>query len=88
LSAISLAASTYVLLGMAFVATASDWPPFWPSMGLMTRPIEAFASTGMAAVGLTIVAGFSFGIGALISAAVGGYKVWGWVRGRYLIRAK
>jgi hypothetical protein len=82
LFAVSFMAGTYVLLGFIYVAVASDWPAFWPPMRVMTRPIEALASTGMAAVGLTLVAGFSFVASALIATIAGGYKLWDWTRGR------
>ena len=76
----AFALGIYVLIGFAYVGLASDWPPFWPPMDVVTRPVDAIANTGMAAVGITILVGLVLLITIPILTINAGIKILRWLR--------
>lgn len=75
-----LAAGLYLVAGFIYVATMSDWPPFWPPMNAATSIVEALATNEMAAIGIVMLLGGLFVLLGPALVVLGLWRIRAWRR--------
>lgn len=79
ISFVCLALGCYLALGFGYVLWQSDWPPFWPPMDAVLRPLDAWVDGMSMNDGLAAVIGLGAGI-VLLTPILIIIGVVGWVR--------